>query len=166
MASRVVQPYGRGEPEQLHGKMVTGNFFSLLGVRPILGRTFRAEEDQLGAAPVAILGEGLWKRRFGSIPDILGKSIAVNGKDYTIIGVVPSSFHLLRYQDSFFDDIFVPVGQWNNPLLRDRRFTLGLRTVGRLAAGITSLRPASKWTKSASELLPHTPTRPLEWASA
>ena len=128
---------GSGEPEQLHGKMVTGNFFSLLGVRPILGRTFRAEEDQLGAAPVAILGEGLWKRRFGSIPDILGKSIALDGKDYTIIGVVPSSFHLLRYQDSFFDDIFVPVGQWDNPLLRDRRFTLGLRTVGRLAAGIT-----------------------------
>jgi predicted permease len=128
---------GLGEPEQLHGKMVSGNFFSLLGVRPILGRTFRAEEDQLGAGPVAVLSEGLWKRRFGSIPDILGKSIALDGKDYTIIGVVPSSFHLLRFQDSFFDDIFVPVGQWDNRLLRDRRFSLGLRTVGRLAVGVT-----------------------------
>ena len=57
---------GSGEPEMLKGEMVSSNFFSLLGVRPTLGREFRPEEDHLGAAPVALISEGLWKRRFGS----------------------------------------------------------------------------------------------------
>lgn len=128
---------GLGDPERLQGKMVSANFFSLLRIRPILGRTFRAEEDQLGATPVVLLGEGLWKRRFGADPDISGKSITLDGKDYTVIGVVPSDVHLLRFRGSFFDDVFLPVGQWDNSLLRDRRFSLGLRTVGRIKDGVT-----------------------------
>jgi putative ABC transport system permease protein len=128
---------GSGEPEQLRGKMVTANFFSLLGIRPILGRVFRADEDRLGAAPVVILSEGLWKRRFGAARDIVGRSIELDNREYTVVGVVPASFHLVRFQDSLFDDVFVPVGQWDNPLLRDRRFSLGLRAIGRLGEGVT-----------------------------
>ncbi len=128
---------GVSEPEEVRGKMITANYFSVLGVRPIVGRMFRPEEDQLGAAPVVILGEGLWKRRFGSDRDVVGRSVTLDGKDYTVIGVVPSSVHFMRFQDSFFDDLFVPVGQWNNALLRDRRFTLGLRAIGRLRDGVS-----------------------------
>jgi predicted permease len=128
---------GTGEPEQVRGKMTTANYFSLLGVHPILGRTFRPEDDHLGAAPVVILSEGLWKRRFSSDPAVIGKSIALGGKDYTVIGVIPSDVHFLRFQDSFYDDLYVPLGQWDNALLRDRRFSLGLRAIGRLRDGVS-----------------------------
>jgi predicted permease len=127
---------GSGEPQRLAGEMVSANFLSVLSVRPIVGRSFRSDEDRVGAAPVAMVGEGVWKRHFGSDPNIVGKSITLDGKSYTVVGVVPSSVRLLRFQDSYFDDFFVPVGQWSNPLLHDRRFSLGLRAVGRLNPGI------------------------------
>ena len=127
---------GTGAPEELRGKMVTANFFPLLGVQPVLGRTFLPDDDHLGAAPVAILGEGLWKRKFAADPQIVGKSITLSGKDYTVIGVIPSDVHFLRFQESFFDDLFLPLGQWENPLFRDRRFSIGLRAVGRLRPGV------------------------------
>src|ERR1700674_4379796 len=59
---------GAGEPERLHGHMISAEFFSALGIVPILGRNFRPEEDQSGAGPVAIIGDGLWKRKFGLSP--------------------------------------------------------------------------------------------------
>jgi putative ABC transport system permease protein len=144
---------GAGEPEQLHGKMISSNLFSLLGIRPVLGRTFRPEEDRLGAAPVAILSAGLWKRRFGARRDIIGQSIELNGKDYTIVGVIPADLHFLRFQDSFFDDVFVPVGQWDNPLLRDRRFSLGMQAVARLRPGVTLSEAQAEMNEIAHGLL-------------
>jgi predicted permease len=128
---------GSGEPERLRGKMVSANLFYVLGVRPILGRTFRADEDRLGAAPVAILGEGLWKRRFGHSGGIVGQSITLNGKAYIITGVIPSNFHLIRFDDSVFDDVFVPIGQSDSPMQRNRAFHIGIEGVGRLASGVT-----------------------------
>ena len=70
---------GTSQAERLSGYMISADFFSTLGVTPILGRTFRPDDDHLGAAPVVILGGGFWKRRFGSSLDILGKSIILNG---------------------------------------------------------------------------------------
>src|SRR5579863_5666911 len=83
---------GAGEAERLSGYMISSDFFSTLGVKPALGRTFRPEEDQPGAGPAVILGGGFWKRRFGSSPDILGKSLTLNGASYTIVGVIPPDF--------------------------------------------------------------------------
>jgi predicted permease len=143
---------GMGEPEEVRGKMTTGNFFSLLGVRPTLGRAFREDDDRLGAAPVAILGEGLWKRRFGSDRQIIGKTVVLNGKSYTVIGVVPSDVHFLRFQESFFDDVFLPLGQWDDNLLRDRRFSLGLRTVGRLRSGVQVGQARAEMSEMAKNL--------------
>ena len=132
---------GSGEPEMLKGEMVSTNFFSLLGVRPILGRTFRPEEDHLGAAPVTLISEGLWKRRFGSNPDTIGKGLTLNGKDYTIVGVIPSRFPLMRFSDVFaqdrsFDDVFVPVGQWDYKPFQDRQDYIGLEAIARLNPGV------------------------------
>lgn len=149
---------GTSEPEELRGEMTTGNFFSLLGVQPILGRTFRPDDDRLGAAPVVVLGEGLWKRRFAADPQVVGKSITLNGKDYTVIGVIPSDVHFLRFQDSFFDDLFLPVGQWDNPLLRDRRFSLGLRVVGRLRPGVALAQAQAEIGEIAKNLDAQYPT--------
>src|SRR6202453_4791800 len=73
---------GSAEAERLAGYMISADFFSTLGVQPILGRDFRAEDDRVGAAPVAILGGGLWRRKFGSSPGVIGKLLTLNGTAY------------------------------------------------------------------------------------
>jgi putative ABC transport system permease protein len=79
---------GNGTPEQLAGKKVTANLFSLLGVSPALGRDFRPEDDVPGASPVAILSYGLWLRRFGADPQIVGREISLNYQKCSVIGVM------------------------------------------------------------------------------
>ena len=122
---------GAGEPEKLRGQMVSAGFFSMLGVKPLLGRTFRPEDDQLGARYVVLLADGLWKRRFASSPDILGLPLTMNGKAYTIVGVVPGRAPL--YKPS---DIFVPIGTWDDPGFHDRRMSMGMSVIGRLKPGV------------------------------
>src|SRR5205085_11380853 len=95
--------------------------------------TFRADDDHPGAAPVAILGEGVWKRRFGSSPDVIGKSVILNGAAWTIVGVIPASF-------SFYGntrDVYTPIGQWRDPSFRDRRISVSAHAIGRLRPGVT-----------------------------
>src|ERR1700735_3945714 len=75
---------GSAEAERLAGYMISAGFFPTLGVQPILGRTFRSEDDRVGAAPVVVLGGGLWKRKFGSSPDVIGKALTLNGTSHTI----------------------------------------------------------------------------------
>jgi len=119
---------GNGEGERLSGYMISAGFFNTLGVAPVLGRTFRVEDDQLGAAPAVILSGGFWKRKFGSSPDIIGKPIILNGTAYTIVGVIPDTF-------SFYGnmrDVYTPIGQWRDPSFRDRRISVSARAFGRL----------------------------------
>ena len=123
---------GAGEPERLRGDMISADFFSLFGVQPVIGRNFSADEDRVGGAPVVLISGGFWKRRFGSSPDVLGKTITLNATDYEIVGVIPASFRLDRN-----NDVYVPIGQWNDSTFRDRRVSMGMRAVGRLKAGIT-----------------------------
>ena len=87
---------GMGEPERVPAEMISASFFPLLGVKPVIGRAFLPEEDQVGAAPVVLISSGLWKRKFGSSPEALGKSLTLNGTAYTIVGVIPADFHLRR----------------------------------------------------------------------
>jgi predicted permease len=124
---------GIGEAERLSGYMISSDFFSTLGVNPVLGRTFRSDDDQVGAAPVVILGGGFWMRRFGSSPEILGRSLILNGRSYTVVGVVPPSFTFYGHDR----DVYTPIGQWDDPSFRDRRISVSARVVGRLKPGIT-----------------------------
>jgi predicted permease len=127
---------GAGEPEQVDGDLVSSDFFSILGVKPVAGRLFVAGEDEVGAAPVALIGEDLWRRKFSSSPDIVGRSITLGPKGYTVVGVIPARFHLSL--PSFRDgEIFVPAGQWNNPLLLNRGAGLGFHGIARLKPGVT-----------------------------
>ncbi len=119
---------GGAEAQRLTGYMISANFFSTLGVIPILGREFRPEDDQVGAGPVVILGAGFWTRAFGASPDVAGKSLILNGTSYTIVGVIPSSFRFYG-QDR---DVYTPIGQWNDASFRDRRISVSARVVGRL----------------------------------
>ncbi len=123
---------GAGEPERVHTHMISAEFFTALGMQPLLGRAFRPEEDQVGAGPVAILSDGLWHRKFGSAQDVLGRNITLNGKAHTIIGVAPG--HITGLSNT---DIFVPIGQWNDPTFRDRRASMGMNSIGRLKPGVT-----------------------------
>jgi predicted permease len=123
---------GAGEPERVHTHMISAEFFTALAMQPLLGRAFRPEEDAVGAGPVAILSDGLWHRKFGSAQDVLGKNITLNGKAHTIIGVAPG--HITGLSNT---DIFVPIGQWNDPSFRDRRISMGTNSIGRLKPGVT-----------------------------
>ena len=83
-----------GQSEWIYGQQVTANFFDLLGVKPLLGRTFLPEEDgQPGGHPVIVINEGYWKRRFGGDPGIVGRAVDLNRRSFTIVGVVPEAFH-------------------------------------------------------------------------
>jgi predicted permease len=86
--------FGRGEkPERVRGAIVSGNYFDVLGVKALIGRTFLPEEDRTpNSHPVAVIGYGLWQRRFGSDPNVIGQKITLNEHDFTIIGVTPADF--------------------------------------------------------------------------
>ena len=124
---------GSTQAERLSGYMISADFFPTLQVKPVLGRTFRPDDDQVGAAPVVILGGGLWQREFGASPEILGRSLTLNGTSYTVVGVVPASFTFYGHDR----DIYTPIGQWNDPSFRDRRISVSARVIGRLRQGIT-----------------------------
>ncbi len=124
---------GVGEGERLRGQMISADFFTLLGVRPVLGRTFRTEEDQVGGTPMAIISAGLWERRFGSAADIIGKPITLSGKSYEIVGVIPAGFTL--YGNA--REAFIPLGQWADPTFRDRHVSMGMNAIAKLKPGVT-----------------------------
>jgi len=81
-----------GEPERLTGAAVVGDFFSVLGVEPVLGRKFVPEENEDGKNRVAILSHAFWQRRFGADPGLVGQQIQLNGNQYTVVGVMPPTF--------------------------------------------------------------------------
>ncbi|MGC1619446.1 MAG: ABC transporter permease [Candidatus Acidiferrum sp.] len=127
---------GFGDAEQLRGRLISSDFFTVLGVNPVIGRSFAPGEDAIGAAPIAMISGGLWKRKFGSSAEVLGKSLTLDGKAYAIVGVIPESFELSL--GGFHDiDVYVPIGQWGNPLLPKRGAGLGFHGIGRLKPGVS-----------------------------
>ena len=137
----VARPYSfnllrSGDAEQVSGEFISSDFFSVLGVQPIAGRTFMAGEDEIGAPPIALISEGLWRRKFSAAPDVLGRNIVLGAKSFTVVGIIPASFHLNI--PSFREvDIYAPAGQWSNPLLTNRGAGLGFHGIGRLKADVT-----------------------------
>ncbi len=127
---------GKGDAEQVNSSFVTSGYFSLLGVQLIMGREFTPAEDQPGASPTALISEGLWRRKFEATPNILGQTITLDGKNFTIVGVVPASLHL-RISGSQYQDVYAPVAQWNNSILMSRGAGLGFHGIGRLRQGVT-----------------------------
>src|SRR5580658_243332 len=127
---------GLGPAEQVQAQFVTSDFFPVLGVQPAAGRTFVPSDEQRGAAPVALISAGFWKRKFGGAPDAIGKTLTLDGKQFTIIGVIPQDFDLML--DSFSaSEIYAPVVQWNNDMLFNRGSGLGFHGIGRLKPGVT-----------------------------
>jgi predicted permease len=123
---------GAGEPERVDARLVSADFFSVLGLKPLLGRTFMPGEDESGAGLVALISENLWRRKFGSTEDIVQKGITLDDKSYAVVGVIPASFTLTRGVD-----VYVPIGQWGSGALKSRSAALGLHGIGRLKPGVT-----------------------------
>ena len=127
---------GDGEPEVVVGQMVSAGFFEILGIEPVLGRTFTSDEDRLGANPTVMIGEGLWKRKFASDPHVLGKTIILDGQGRTIIGIIPASFGLKMWNFAR-SDIYTPVGEYSQPQFRNRSAAWGMDAVARLKPGVS-----------------------------
>jgi predicted permease len=127
---------GTGDAEQVNSEFVTADLFPILGVKPVAGRLFSHSDDQIGAGPVALISAGFWKRKFGSAPDIVGRTMTLDGRDFTIIGVIPSNFDL-QIGSFMPSDIYAPVVQWTNNLLFDRGAGLGFHGIGRMKPGVS-----------------------------
>jgi predicted permease len=127
---------GMGEAERLQGEWISAGFFQTLGVKPVIGRDLAPEDDQFGAGSVALISAALWKRKFGSSRDVLGKSIILDGMSFTVVGVIPATFNL-EVSSFSTGDVYAPIRQWGNPSLRSRKAALGLHGIGRLKPGIT-----------------------------
>jgi predicted permease len=127
----------KGAPEFAVGTMISSNFLSVLRIQPLLGRMFTQEEDQRGADHVALLGEAFWKRRFAADPNIVGKTLRLDERDYTVIGVVPASVRLDRGKNTLFNDVFLPIGQYEAAHFYERGTGDNLRGLARLKSGVT-----------------------------
>ena len=134
---------GGGEPERIIGASVTANFFPALGLRPIRGRAFLPEEEKSGRDRVVIVGQGLWQRRFGGDPDLVGKTITLDGRDHTVVGIAPAETRLLQEAE-----MWTPIN-FDQPDMKVRRFHF-LRAVGRL-------KPASRSSRLRPTLTPLPP---------
>jgi predicted permease len=127
---------GAGEAERLSGHFVSAGFFSMLGIRPKLGRDFSPSEDVRGAGHVVLISARLWHRKFSSAPDAPGKSITLDGRSYTIAGVLPDNF-TLSFRNFSDADVYALIGQWDQPALQNRGAAMALHGIGRLKPGVT-----------------------------
>ena len=137
---------GEGEPDSIPGPRVSANFFSVLGVDPILGRTFQAGEDTPGTPKTTVLTYGFWQRRFGGDASAIGRVLTINGESHTVIGVLPASFQFAPRPA----DLFLPYQPTQNQLTR--RFMHGTNLIGRLKPGVDATQAQSELSMIASRI--------------
>ena len=125
-----------GDPERLIGAVVSSDYFSVLGVKPELGRVFTADEDKPGAASVIMLSHGLWQRRFGGDPNIIGREVDLGGKT-TVIGIMPAGFEypISDETQDYWEPIFSAAFMTKE--IREERSNRFLSVIGRLKPGVT-----------------------------
>jgi putative ABC transport system permease protein len=133
---------GTEEPERLYGARVSANLFTMLGVSPVLGRTFEPEDDVVGRDHIVLISHGLWVRRFGSDPHVLGRTLRLNDAAYTIVGIMPADLLFptrarLHALVTFGPrvDVWKPMGFTENELLSQGSWDWAV--IGRLKPGVT-----------------------------
>ena len=131
---------GSESPQRIYAAQVTGNYFDVLGVRPVLGRFFRPDEEaQLGGVPYVVLGYSLWKNRFGGDPAIVGKSIEIQHEPFTVIGVAPEGF--VGCMPAIREEAWAPLAPSTTPGGNDwsvlHRENTWLNVMGRLRPGVS-----------------------------
>ena len=147
---------GRGEPERLNAVPVSENFFPVLGVRPEIGRSFTPDEAKINGPKAVMLSHGLWVRRFGADPAVVGSALALNDEAVTVVGVLPASFD--------FGSVFAPGSHFDLyfpfPLAEEtNRWGNTMALIGRLQPGVTSAQAQAETRTIAAELVREHPER-------
>src|SRR5215471_17459499 len=123
---------GEANPERLFGVRVTGNYFPMIGVRAVVGRTLEPADDEPGRPKVAVLTYSLWQRRYGGDRAIPGRTLLLNGEPHTVIGILPRSFSFKNANTEFA----VPLSPATDPLRNVRNTTAYLRAFARIRPGV------------------------------
>jgi putative ABC transport system permease protein len=147
---------GISQPENIGGEAVSPNFLSMLGVRPYLGRDFDPSEEKAGTAPVVLLSYALWQSHLGADPNAVGHAITLDGRSFTIVGVLPPNF---RAPDK--TDVLEPIGVWaatNREEVIERGDRGDMVVIGRLAPGATLSQANAEMSGIAARLAKEYPT--------
>jgi len=137
---------GQGEPERLNGSRVSSNLFPVLGVTPLIGRTFTEDEDEIGHEHVALLTYPLWVRRFGADSAILGRSIALNGEPYTVVGVMRPDFAFPTREFQIYTPLTFDPAELVN------RMNYSYLAVARLKPGVSLTEAQSEMTVLSTQI--------------
>ena len=144
------------QSEDLQGQLISGNYFSVLGVDAVLGRTITADDDRVpGAGPVLVLRHAFWQQRFASDPNIVGKELKLNGHKFTVIGVAAQKFDGMLV--GFAPDFWTPISMYREMKpaqtdLLETRNTSWLMAVGRLREGVSVAQASSELGLLAQQL--------------
>ena len=138
---------GGDRPARIEGARVTASFFSVLGVEPILGRAFSSDEERPGADPTVILSYGIWQRRFGADPNLVGQRLILDGKGYTVLGVLPRSFQFAPMGQS---ELWVPLVPSSDQV--NRRFMHWLDVIARLKPGVSIEHAEAQMSATAARI--------------
>jgi putative ABC transport system permease protein len=168
--TKVLYLTGANEPERVEGVRVTGNFFSLLGMNAALGRTFLPEDDRADARMV-VLGYGLWQRRFGGDPSVIGRPAMLDGEPYTVIGVMPKDFDFPKRSDlppsfSAFpvrSELWIPLGLTDAQ--KQNRGKRNLVVFGRLKPGVSVAQAQADMQNIAQSLQQQYPNVNKGWTT-
>lgn len=145
-------------PERLQGSLITANYFDAIGVKPIMGRGLLEEENQPGKDAVAVIGYSLWQRRFGADPNILNKTITINGITRTIVGVLPQGFNYPKGAE-----IYSPIAI--TPELARARQNHSYYVVGRLKSGVTTQQAQAEFDTITARLAQQYPETNTGWSA-
>jgi putative ABC transport system permease protein len=144
---------GMGEPERIPGVRVSANFFSVFGIAPLKGRGFQPGEDRPGTTGVVVISEQFWRNHLGSDPDVLSRTLTLDGKLHTIVGVMPASF---RFPSRGAVDVWA-IQTLNPP---DGRPPYGLRVLGRIKPGVSVHRATAELSDIAAQVTAQYPNSP------
>jgi putative ABC transport system permease protein len=137
---------GEGEPERVAGVEASGEYFAVLGVPPVAGRALLPGDDAVGGAEVAVIGEGLWRRRYGADPGVVGRAIRLNGNAHTVVGVMPA---LPDHADVWVPLVIDPA-EWGEDLTRRDNFIW--EAIARLKEGVTREQADARLAAIASRI--------------
>jgi len=139
---------GDGEPERIEAAFVTASFFHVLGVEPVMGRSFTAEEDRPANAKVVIMSHELWIHRFASDPGVIGRSLRLDGENYTVVGIMPAGFELFNHAD-----LWRPIAFTADQLSENQRGSHYLEVIARLKKDTAMRTMQTDLNRIAIELL-------------
>jgi putative ABC transport system permease protein len=152
-----------GEPEQLRGVRVTAAMFPLLGVKPILGRTFLPEEDRAGGNRVVVINHDLWRRHFAADSNAIGKTVTIDNESYTLVGVMPESFEFPLSNVIFKADFWMPMAFTSEEVVSESRMLL---VMARLKPGVSDKQAQAEMDTIVSAQQPGDPKKKYHFGAS